>query len=223
MATNFVSYDNATELMQGISDAIASAAAKGGFTFRGSVAFANLPATLTEAMKNFVYNVTDDFTTDARFLEGAGKKYKAGTDVAVAELSSYDEVTPVGTENPSEEGWYEYDSVNDVYVPSEDTAVDGTKTYYELVNSYKFDVLPGFIDLSYIENMIAGAFSTSVAYEIGDVVIYEGALYKFKADHAAGAWDATEVDAKTVAELIAEAEPESLTTAQINALLALLV
>lgn len=221
--TNFVSYDNATELMQGIADAIASAAAKGGFTFRGSVAFANLPSTLTEAMKNFVYNVTDDFTTDARFIEGAGKKYPTGTDVAVAELSSYDAVTPVGTENPQEEGWYEQVGTSDEYIPTTDTAVDGAKTYYELVKSYKFDTLPGFIDLSYIENMIAGAFSTSVAYETGDVVIYEGALYKFKADHAAGAWDATEVDAKTVAELIAEAEPESLTEAQVNALLALLV
>lgn len=223
MATNFVSYDNATELMQGISDAIASAAAKGGFTFRGSVTFANLPSTLTEAMKNFVYNVTDDFTTDARFIEGAGKEYAAGTDVAVAELSSYDAVTPVGGENPKTEGWYEYDSVNDVYVLTEDETVDGTKTYYELVKSYKFDVLGNFIDVSYLEDMIANTFSTSVAYETGDVVIYQGALYKFKADHAAGAWDATEVDAKTVAELIAEAEPESLTTAQVNALLALLV
>ena len=223
MSTNFVSYDNATELMQGIADAIAEAAAKGGFTFRGSVAFANLPSTLTSAMKNFVYNVTDEFTTDARFIEGAGNTYPAGTDVAVAELSSYDEVTPVGTENPSEEGWYEYDSVNQEYVLSEDETVDGTKTYYELVNSYKFDVLPGFVDLSYIENMIAGAFSTSVAYSEGDVVIYEGALYKFNTDHAAGVWDATEVDEKTVAELISEAEPESLTTAQVNALLALLV
>ena len=223
MATNFVSYDNATELMQGISDAIASAAAKGGFTFRGSVAFANLPATLTSAMKNFVYDVTDEFTTDARFIEGAGKKYPAGTDVAVAELSSYDAVTPVGSENPKTEGWYEQVGTSDEYVLSEDETVDSGKTYYELVVAYKFDTLPGFIDLSYIENMIAGAFSTSVAYETGDVVIYEGALYKFKADHAAGAWDASEVDEKTVAELISEAEPESLTTAQVNALLALLV
>ena len=218
--TNFVSYENATELMTSISDAIASAAAKGGFTFRGSVTFANLPSTLTSAMKNFVYNVTDDFTTDARFIEGAGKKYSAGTDVAVAELSSYDEVTPVGTENPSEEGWFEL--VSGEYVPSEDTTVDSGKTYYELVNSYLFDTLANFIDVSYLEDMISDAFDETQAYETGDVVIYEGTLYKFNTDHAIGAWDSSEVDAKTVAELIAEAEPDSLTAAQVNALIALL-
>lgn len=43
----------------------------------------------------------------------------------------YEEVTPVGTENPSEEGWYEY--VNDEYVPTEDTTVDDQKTYYQRV------------------------------------------------------------------------------------------
>lgn len=44
---------------------------------------------------------------------------------------TYVEVTPVGTENPSEEGWYEL--VDDNYVLSEDTEVDPEKTYYERV------------------------------------------------------------------------------------------
>lgn len=48
---------------------------------------------------------------------------------------TYVEVTPVGTENPSEEGWYEYDSVNDTYVATEDTEVVSGKTYYEKVVS----------------------------------------------------------------------------------------
>lgn len=43
----------------------------------------------------------------------------------------YVEVTPVGTENPSEEGWYEL--VEGEYVLSEDTEVDPEKTYYERV------------------------------------------------------------------------------------------
>lgn len=41
---------------------------------------------------------------------------------------TYTEVTPEGTENPSEEGWYEL--VDTEYVASEDTEVDGEKTYY---------------------------------------------------------------------------------------------
>ena len=42
---------------------------------------------------------------------------------------TYTEVTPVGTENPSEEGWYELSGTN--YVLTEDTTVDDEKTYYE--------------------------------------------------------------------------------------------
>lgn len=44
---------------------------------------------------------------------------------------SYSAVTPGGTENPSEEGWYEKDG--DVYTLSTDTEVDDQKTYYEQV------------------------------------------------------------------------------------------
>ena len=57
---------------------------------------------------------------------------------------TYAEVTPVGTENPSEEGWYERSG--DVYTLTEDTQVDGSKTYYrrtgeEFVQGviYKYD------------------------------------------------------------------------------------
>lgn len=48
----------------------------------GSRAFADLP-TLDATLLGNVYNITDDFTTDVRFLEGSGKDYKAGTNVAV--------------------------------------------------------------------------------------------------------------------------------------------
>lgn len=45
---------------------------------------------------------------------------------------SYDAVTPVGTENPSEEGWYERSGSagSYVYTLSTDTTVDSQKTYY---------------------------------------------------------------------------------------------
>ena len=49
---------------------------------KGSVAFASLPA-LTAANLNTYYNVTDSFTTTADFIEGAGKSYPAGTNVAI--------------------------------------------------------------------------------------------------------------------------------------------
>lgn len=40
------------------------------------------------------------------------------------------EVTPTGSENPSEEKWYEYDDENETYSLSEDTTVVSGKTYY---------------------------------------------------------------------------------------------
>lgn len=229
MSTNFVSYANAQEIMTVIGQKFS--ALGGAYVAKGSVAFASLPAVRTADMVGFVYNVTDAFETTADFIEGAGKKYPAGTNVVIVDAStvSYNEVTPVGTENPSEEGWYEL--VSDEYVLSADTEIDSGKTYYEKVTtaSYKFDVLGNFIDVDAIETriddvakMITGFFDNTTPYVTGDIVIYEDDLYKFKTDHAAGDWDATEVDQITVIDLINAAEPDPLTTEQVNNLIGML-
>ena len=76
----------------------------------------------------------------------------------------------------------------------------------------KFDTLGTFIDTSAIDARIdatqadiADEFDATEAYAIGDIVMYNDQLYKFKAAHTAGsAWDATEIDAVTVADLIEE-------------------
>jgi hypothetical protein len=53
------------------------------------LAFASLP-TPGASNLGYVYNVTDSFTTTASFIEGAGKSYPAGTNVAViADGTSY--------------------------------------------------------------------------------------------------------------------------------------
>lgn len=52
---------------------------------RGSVTFANLPAA-DETKVGDVYNVSDAFITDDTFLEGAGKSYPAGTNVAIVKI-----------------------------------------------------------------------------------------------------------------------------------------
>jgi len=54
--------------------------ATGGLIFKGSVAFANIPT--TGIVNGDMYNITDDFTTDSRFIEGAGVAVKAGADIA---------------------------------------------------------------------------------------------------------------------------------------------
>ena len=223
---NFVSFQDAQELFAAVGKELK--AKKSGYTFRGNSTFANLPATLTAAMDGYVYNVTDAFTTDSRFQDGIGQKYPAGTDVVVADLSTYAEVTPQAGDNPATEGWYElYDGQ---YIITEDTSVVSGKTYYAKTAVYKFAIGQGFIDVDGINDRIdavvsdlADAFDSTSAYDIGAIVTHEDGLFRFKAAHTADTdWDATEVDAITVEELITNSEPDSLTTAQVNALLALL-
>lgn len=48
----------------------------------GSCTFENLPS-LVAANEGYVYNITNNFTTTIDFIEGAGKNYIAGTDVAI--------------------------------------------------------------------------------------------------------------------------------------------
>lgn len=47
---------------------------------------------------------------------------------------TYDAVTPVGTENPQAEGWYEY--VSDEYILTDDTEVQSGVTYYKKNEQY---------------------------------------------------------------------------------------
>ena len=53
----------------------------------GSVAFASLPTPSAAVLGN-VYNVTTEFTTTSDFVEGAGKKYPAGTNVVVVDTDT---------------------------------------------------------------------------------------------------------------------------------------
>ena len=70
-------YQTASEVESAIKAATTSV-----YKPAGSVAFTNLP-TPAAANEGNVYNITDSFTTTASFVEGAGNKYPAGTDVVV--------------------------------------------------------------------------------------------------------------------------------------------
>jgi glutamate mutase epsilon subunit len=67
-----------TETDNKITSAVNTAVA-GIYKVKGSTTFAKLP---TSASVGDVYNVTDAFTTTSSFVEGAGKSYPAGTNVA---------------------------------------------------------------------------------------------------------------------------------------------
>ena len=143
------------------------------YKVKGSLAFASLTsALLVKANEGNVYNITDAFTTTADFVEGAGKKHSAGSNVVVVETTTavfsessdstvnagktyyvnqnggYSIVTPAGNENPATEGWYEMTT----------PAV------------YKFDVHAG--DLSNVQTLAVPATAGSIALldEHGQVI-----------------------------------------------------
>ena len=54
--------------------------AQGGLHYKNSIPFADIPT--TGMREGDMYNITDDFTTDSRFEEGAGIEVKGGTNIA---------------------------------------------------------------------------------------------------------------------------------------------
>lgn len=52
---------------------------------------------------------------------------------------------------------------------------------------------------------VAPIFDTTTAYEIGDWVIKDAVLYRFTTAHAAGAWNANQVEEITVGEEVEKA------------------
>lgn len=120
-------YDKAEAIREELNNKMTSV-----HKYKGSIASAALTsALLVKANECNVYNVTDAFTTTADFVEGAGKKHTAGTNVSIIEATAavytvsedttvnagktyyisqnggYSAVTPAGNENPATEGWYE--------------------------------------------------------------------------------------------------------------------
>lgn len=71
-----------TEVDDKVSAALTSAIVP-----KGTVAYASLP-TPAKANLGYMYNVSDAFTTDARFVEGTGKKYDAGANVYVVAVTT---------------------------------------------------------------------------------------------------------------------------------------
>ena len=78
--TNDAGYQTAAQVESAVNAKVSSTYRAG-----GSVAFAALPE-LSEANLGLVVNVTDTFTTTASFVEGAGCKHPAGTNVAVVQV-----------------------------------------------------------------------------------------------------------------------------------------
>ena len=315
--SKFVSQDNMTSLINAIKDKFDEY--EGAYIIKGSVAFSGLPATPTVSQIGYVYNVSNSFTTDSRFVEGAGHEHAAGANVVIINagdattpdvkydvLESFIDVTSitnridavagdlvsatfgsgayaVGDIVKKDDVLYRFTSAHtagDPWTPSEVEAVtvvqllgeietgsttiinniesaiaddfDTSETYHagDLViynnTLYQFtddhtgawdasDVTAVSINdvvdaldtalSSRIDTLVGDLtqqFSASTAYAVGDVVVYQDQIYKFKTAHAAGAWVGTDADAVTLLSLVNSAEPEPLSTADVNALIALL-
>lgn len=240
---NFVSYANATDLMGAIAARFNQIGAA--FQYRGTTAFAGLPSTLQKSMVGYVYNVSDAFTTDARFIEGAGKSYSAGTDVCVIDAgtagtpdykfnvaANFVDLTPINTRinntqadiAPAFDTAQAYSAGNKVMYEDHLYIFTASKTAgaWDATKVTSIDIITltdaTNVNVGKLQNDIAPAFSAASAYSSGDKVMYEGQLYEFSADKTAGAWDSTKVTAINVVSLIESAEPDSLTSAQITAL-----
>lgn len=93
--------------------------AEGGIIFKGSVAFASIPT--TGMSDGDMYNITNDFTTDSRFIEGAGKECAAGTNIvwiedvekwdifAMSKIGSLDDLNDVEITTPTSGQVLKYD------------------------------------------------------------------------------------------------------------------
>lgn len=206
----------------------------GAYTVKGNIAFSSLPAPSANT-SGFVYNITNDFTTTADFVEGAGKKYPAGTNVVIADVTPkvYSVVeNPEAGSNPKYNGWYEKDIMQDVYFLTADSSIVQDKTYYigtPDTPAYKYDVIANFVDTEGIADRItsvgtnlAPSFSNATAYSVGDIVVYNDILYRCRANHAAGAWESNDFEEITVKDIVDSSEPDGLTTAQMNELLGLI-
>lgn len=118
-----------------------------------------------------VINV-NNLKADSMFLKGDDGLYYAlnvnALGEATVESLGYYEVTPDTNDNPSENGWYEYDEANDEYVATEDTTVDPEKTYY---GYWQDDLKEGL----HGDNIIAGTITADKIY-VSDLSAFEATI-----------------------------------------------
>ena len=83
---NYVSYNDLSQVVTKIGNKFKTLS--GAYVIKGSKTFAQLPAIadITANMVGYVYNISDDFTIDDRFVEyvsGETTSYSAGTNVVI--------------------------------------------------------------------------------------------------------------------------------------------
>lgn len=202
MANKYLDYAGLQRLVENIDKKYAPISA---IVFKSSVDdIDHLPALNTQKA-GYMYNIKTGGLTTTDFVEGAGHIVADGENIAAVELLTgtytakvlaadddpkalglyeqktvdvYTAVTPVGTENPSTEGWYEFDGTN--YTLSADSTVDPLKTYYAKTTETVYELTSDRLPVSgktYYEaetvmkwDLMGGVFDLEDRYlEFGDV------------------------------------------------------
>lgn len=186
-AIHAVQNDSGRTIKMVVDDMTLTAGMTGKLSFRrSSGTYYELSATLDTATNSFSAEL-DQALTSPGTTHCQLKVTSSGELVSSFDFDVFVEEDRSGTVTP-EEGI----SISQAVEAAEDAADRAESAAEELGN------------LTDLPDVIAPAFSTSVAYSVGDYVMYNGSLYRFTQSHAAGAWNAGDVTEVTMGEEVGE-------------------
>ena len=197
---------------------------------QGSLAFNDLVVgLLIEANNGFVYNITDAFTTNENFVEGAGKSHSAGTNVVIIEHSGnykFDvlggtvDLTPYELLSNKVTSWSS--TTNDTRYPSEKLVKDSLDELENTIQGvsdlspyhYEGTFIGGDVLQNDFDNLIVGFEDLREGYEFNENKL-QGSYFVCSADssfyfNTTYHWSAAEGTGKTSAITYTWAAPYDL-------------
>lgn len=163
------------------------------FVYMGTITFENIPT--TGMQQGYTYNISNSFTTDSRFKEGAGNIYTAGTNISYTSDGYLDVLGGKMNDYLRKDG----DSATNTTtftVASTETDIASGDTHATLfgkilkkfgligivssLNTYVTTSIVGAINWLHTKviNGISPEYSASSTYRVGQFVFYQGTLYR---------------------------------------------
>lgn len=151
---------------------IIEAATKGALVPAGTISFEDLPE---NPPVGYMYNISNDFTTDIRFEEGAGVFYRAGANVYRTEFGTWDVM--IGTQVTGVKGEKEtlYRSGNVNLTPANLGAVPVAGDISQ--NTVQFVETDGDLISKEPLGISLGKISKMLSEILGDLITFKGNLY----------------------------------------------
>ena len=162
------------------------------FVYMGTITFANIPT--SGQKQGYTYNISDAFTTDSRFKEGAGNTYTAGTNISYTSDGYWDVLGGKMNDYLRKDG----DSATNTTsftVASTETDIASGDTHATLfgkilkkfgligtvstLNTYVKTSIVNAINWIHTKviNGIASEYSSSSTYVVSSYCYYQGVLY----------------------------------------------